>query len=128
MREVDASGLRGDAARAPPPAGRRIPEPGGAEGENSPGPAGLGVVEISTVVSPAPAATKTAPARSLLAADIATASILLALGVLFLASSVRMGIGWGSDGPESGFVPFWLSTILVLCCAVIVVQAARRAS
>jgi hypothetical protein len=52
----------------------------------------------------------------------------MALGALVLVASVRMGIGWGSDGPESGFVPFWLSTVLILACAVIIVQAIHRAS
>lgn len=68
------------------------------------------------------------PVRSMRTADIATASALLALGVLVLVAAIRMGIGWGSDGPESGFVPFWLSTVLILACVTIVVQAARRAS
>jgi hypothetical protein len=61
------------------------------------------------------------------AMELATGSLLMALGWLVLVAAVRMGIGWGSDGPESGFVPFWLSTVLILCCAIILVRAARRA-
>ncbi len=80
------------------------------------------------VSAPRPAvAEKTAP-RSMRAADIVTAAILMALGGLVLLDSLRLGIGWGSDGPEGGFVPFWLSTVLIFCCAVIIVQGARRAS
>jgi hypothetical protein len=64
--------------------------------------------------------------RSLWIADVVTASLLLALGALVIGSSVRMGIGWGSDGPESGFVPFWLATVLIGCSAFTVVRASRR--
>lgn len=69
-----------------------------------------------------------APFRSKRAADVATAAVLLALGVLVVVSAVRMGIGWGSDGPESGFVPFWLAVILIACCTANVVRAIRRRS
>ena len=26
---------------------------------------------------------------------------------------LRLGIGWGTDGPQSGFFPFWLAVIMV---------------
>jgi putative tricarboxylic transport membrane protein len=67
-----------------------------------------------------------ASARSMRVADVATASFLMALGVLVLVSALRMGIGWGSDGPESGFVPFWLSTVLIGSCGAILIQAVHR--
>ncbi|HEY6104974.1 MAG TPA: tripartite tricarboxylate transporter TctB family protein [Anaeromyxobacteraceae bacterium] len=80
------------------------------------------------VPPPEVVARPSAALRSMRAVDIAVASVLLALGGLVIGASVRMGIGWGSDGPESGFVPFWLALILVLCCATIIVRAIRRAS
>ena len=49
------------------------------------------------------------------------------LGGVVLIDSVRLGIGWGTDGPKSGFFPFWLATIMLVTCGVITVQAARRA-
>ena len=76
----------------------------------------------------APPAALARPARSQQVADLATASVLLALGVLVIVESVRMGIGWGSDGPEGGFVPFWLAVVLVLSCAEILVRALLRPS
>ena len=45
-------------------------------------------------------------------ADIITASVLTALGILVLAEAVRLGFRWGPDGPQSGFFPFWLAVIL----------------
>ena len=49
-------------------------------------------------------------------ADVTTALVLMAGGVLVLWDSVRLGIGWGTDGPKSGFFPFWLAVILLACC------------
>jgi hypothetical protein len=62
------------------------------------------------------------------AADLITASVLMLLGGVVLADAVRLGIGWGTDGPKSGFFPFSLAAILILMSGVILVQAARRAS
>ena len=61
-------------------------------------------------------------------ADMTTALILIAGGALVIWDSMRLGIGWGSDGPESGFFPFWLAVLLVVACGAIVVQARRRTS
>jgi putative tricarboxylic transport membrane protein len=61
------------------------------------------------------------------AADLITASILISLGGLVIADAVRLGIGWGSDGPQSGFFPFWLASLMVVCCAIIIAQSKRMA-
>jgi hypothetical protein len=62
------------------------------------------------------------------AADITTASVLLLLGGVVLFDAARLGIGWGTDGPRSGFFPFWLAVIMILACAAICVQAWRRST
>ena len=61
-------------------------------------------------------------------ADIITASLLMVLGGIVLFDAVRLGFRWGTDGPQSGFFPFWLATILLTSCGAIVVQALRRTS
>ena len=61
-------------------------------------------------------------------ADLTTAAVLMLLGGVVLLDSVRLGIGWGTDGPKSGFFPFWLSLLLVVMCGAIVAQAVHRAS
>lgn len=61
-------------------------------------------------------------------ADLTTALILMAGGVLVIWDSLRLGIGWGTDGPESGFFPFWLAVLLLASCVGIALQAWRRAS
>ncbi len=60
-------------------------------------------------------------------ADLTTAASLILLGSVVLLDSVRLGIGWGTDGPKSGFFPFWLSLLLVAMCGLIFVNATRRA-
>jgi hypothetical protein len=58
------------------------------------------------------------------AAEFVTASILILLGGVVLFDAVRIGFGWGPDGPRSGFFPFWLALIMVVTCAVILAQSA----
>jgi putative tricarboxylic transport membrane protein len=58
-------------------------------------------------------------------ADLLTASVLLLLGGVVVYDAARLGVGWGTDGPKSGFFPFWLGVILVAICGAILAQAAR---
>jgi hypothetical protein len=60
-------------------------------------------------------------------ADLTTALALIGISALVVWDALRLGIGWGTDGPQSGFFPFWLAVIVVACSACIAVQAARRA-
>jgi putative tricarboxylic transport membrane protein len=135
VRRAGPSDDRGGAAGRPPlPAKLGVPpRPGAAaRGPGPPPPAPPPTLDDGAApgaaeqAAPGAAAGK-APARSVRVADVVTASLLMALGWLVLVAAVRMGIGWGSDGPESGFVPFWLSTVLILCCGIIVVKSVRRA-
>src|SRR2546428_11750223 len=59
-------------------------------------------------------------------ADLATAALLLLIGLIAVVDSLRLGAGWGSDGPKSGFFPLWLGTLLLVATVVIAVQAWRR--
>ena len=61
------------------------------------------------------------------AADLTTAVVLMAGGLLVIWDSLRLGIGWGTDGPRSGFFPFWLAVVLIGCCLGISAQALIRA-
>jgi putative tricarboxylic transport membrane protein len=60
------------------------------------------------------------------AGDLVTAVVLIALGGVVIYDAVQLGVGWGQEGPRSGFFPFWLATLLVLFAAAIFVQAWRR--
>src|SRR5512134_1557741 len=59
-------------------------------------------------------------------ANLVTAAALIAVGALVLWDSLRLGIGWGTDGPRSGFFPFWLSVTMIGACLGIVAQSVRR--
>jgi hypothetical protein len=59
-------------------------------------------------------------------ADLAIALALFVLAGIVLVDAVRLGIGWSTDGPKSGFFPFWLAVLAMLSCLVIAVQALRR--
>jgi hypothetical protein len=61
------------------------------------------------------------------AAELTTALVLFGLAGLVVVDALRLGIGWGTDGPQSGFFPFWLGVTAMVACAAIAVQAARRA-
>ena len=60
------------------------------------------------------------------AADLATAGVLFLLAGVVLFDAVRLGFGWGSDGPQSGFFPFWLAVVAMVTCVAIMARAARR--
>jgi putative tricarboxylic transport membrane protein len=61
-------------------------------------------------------------------ADIGFAILLLMLAVLVAWESLKLDIGWGLNGPEGGFFPFWLSVGLGVCCVGILAQAAWNTS
>ncbi len=46
--------------------------------------------------------------------EMAVAGIVAALGIVTIVGSLKVGIGWGAEGPQSGFFPFWVGLILVL--------------
>jgi len=56
-------------------------------------------------------------------ADIVTAALLILLGSIVIYDTVQLGIGWGNEGPKSGFFPFWLAFLMVALCAAILLQS-----
>jgi putative tricarboxylic transport membrane protein len=47
--------------------------------------------------------------------EVLTALLLMAIGVLVIVDSLRVGIGWADDGPRSGYFPFYIG--IALFCA-----------
>lgn len=60
--------------------------------------------------------------------DSLTVALLMLLSATVIYDAVRLGAGWGSEGPQSGFFPFWLATLLAAASIVLFVQALRRRS
>ncbi len=46
--------------------------------------------------------------------DIVVAVLFMALAVLVMADSWRVGARWASDGPEAGYFPFYVGAIMFL--------------
>jgi putative tricarboxylic transport membrane protein len=61
-------------------------------------------------------------------ADIACGVFLAVIGVVVLIEGLRLGIGWGTDGPEPGFFIFYLGAALLGSSLIVVAAASRRAS
>src|SRR4030095_5403662 len=61
-------------------------------------------------------------------ANLVTASLLGLLAAVVVVDAVRLGIGWGTDGPKSGFFPFWLGVMTAVSCAILIGQALRQSS
>jgi hypothetical protein len=56
-------------------------------------------------------------------ADAVVALIVLAFGIIVLEGSWKLGAGWTSDGPGSGYFPFYIGIILCFAGVGIFLQA-----
>jgi hypothetical protein len=45
--------------------------------------------------------------------ELIVAAFLLLIGVLVVTDSMRVGTGWGDDGPRSGYFPFYIGLLLL---------------
>jgi putative tricarboxylic transport membrane protein len=43
-------------------------------------------------------------------------------GAIILVGSLRVGIGWGAEGPRSGFFPFYIGLLIIASSAVNLLQ------
>jgi hypothetical protein len=46
--------------------------------------------------------------------EIGVAIAMMAFGAAVIAGSLQVGIGWGPEGPKSGFFPFYLGVAIIL--------------
>ncbi len=61
--------------------------------------------------------------------EFVTAGILAVLSIYFMWKSSELEIGYiRGEGPGGGAWPFWLSAIMLVCTALIALNAARRTS
>ncbi len=51
-------------------------------------------------------------------AEIVVAAVFLLLGAIVIFDSVRLGIGWGEDGPQAGYFPFYVA--LIICVSSLI--------
>jgi putative tricarboxylic transport membrane protein len=62
------------------------------------------------------------------AVEIATAMAMAAFGAVVIIGSMQVGIGWGAEGPKSGFFPFWIGVIIVVASLFNLVRAYTHGS
>jgi hypothetical protein len=46
-------------------------------------------------------------------AELALAALFVGIAALAIGDSLRIGAGWGEDGPRSGYFPFWVGVVLL---------------
>jgi putative tricarboxylic transport membrane protein len=52
---------------------------------------------------------------------------MAAIGLITIIGSLRIGAGWGPEGPQAGFLPFYMGLSLILASAVNLAQLFRHA-
>ena len=45
--------------------------------------------------------------------EMGTAAFMALLGAITIIGSLKVGIGWAAEGPQSGFFPFWIGVLIV---------------
>lgn len=57
--------------------------------------------------------------------EIATAIFFLAVGALVMYDSLRIGAGWSTEGPQSGYFPFYIALLMTVATLVNLVSVLR---
>ena len=55
--------------------------------------------------------------------ELIVAAFLVLVGALVIIDSLRVGTGWGDDGPRSGYFPFYIGFLLVISSGSVLVGA-----
>jgi hypothetical protein len=58
--------------------------------------------------------------------ELGVGAFLLALALLVIADSLRVGAGWADDGPRAGYFPFYIGSALLGASLWIIVQQLRH--
>jgi hypothetical protein len=62
---------------------------------------------------------------SQLSVEIGVALAMALLAVVGIIGSLSAGIGWAAEGPRAGFFPFYVSLIVLISCAINLVNTLR---
>ncbi len=58
--------------------------------------------------------------------ELIVAAALMLLAALVITDSIRVGTGWGDDGPRSGYFPYYIGLLLLLSSGAVLVTALLR--
>jgi hypothetical protein len=59
--------------------------------------------------------------------EVITAVVIFALGVVMMVDNFKIGAGWASDGPESGYFPFRIGAILCIASFAVALRSLMSA-
>ena len=59
--------------------------------------------------------------------EIGVAVFMALLALIGIYGSIKVGIGWGADGPRAGFFPFYVSLAVLISCVINVAQILKSA-
>jgi len=68
----------------------------------------------------------TGPGPSQRSVELGTACLTLLFGLIVIYGSSLVGIGWGTDGPQAGFFPFYVGLIIVACSVLNILSGLRE--
>ena len=60
--------------------------------------------------------------------EIGVAGATTVFAIIVIIGSLQVGIGWGAEGPKSGFFPFWIGLIVVVTSLYNMVRAYTHGS
>jgi hypothetical protein len=55
--------------------------------------------------------------------EVGVAGFMALLALVGICGSLKVGIGWGAEGPRTGFFPFYVSLIVVISCIINIYSA-----
>jgi len=56
-------------------------------------------------------------------AEMGVAIAMAVFGLIIIIGSLQVGIGWGAEGPKSGFFPFYLGVVIMVASAINLLRA-----
>lgn len=59
--------------------------------------------------------------------EVGVAAVIGLLAIIGMYGSIKVGIGWGAEGPQAGFFPFYVSAIVLIASGVNIAVALRDA-
>ena len=60
--------------------------------------------------------------------EIGVAVFIAVFGLIVIAGSLQVGIGWGAEGPKAGFFPFYIGVLILISSVVNFVRIAPKTS
>jgi hypothetical protein len=55
--------------------------------------------------------------------EVGVAAFMALLALIGIYGSIKVGIGWGVEGPRAGFFPFYISLIVLIACGINIYSA-----